>query len=96
MPYYTSQLLQIATRSDTLGGLLILLTVIAVLALVFYLIRGFFLWYWRITEIVDNQAIQTGLLSQQLELLKEQNELLKAFKTQMGNAQDDVNKDPRL
>lgn len=68
-----------------LGGVFMLLTVLAVSILIFLLIRGILLWYWRVNDIVNNQSAQSMLLQEQVKLLAEQNELLKSLKVQLGN-----------
>jgi hypothetical protein len=63
--------------NDLLSGIFYIFAGIAVVFLLFYFIRTFSLWYFQIQERTD--------------LMKEQNELLKAIFKQLGGTVDDTN-----
>jgi hypothetical protein len=56
-----------------------ILFIIAVVFIVFLVIREFFTWYWKMNEISAKQSITNELLQEQNELLATNNELLKEF-----------------
>lgn len=59
---------------NALGGLVV---IIGVLILAFFIFRSLLLWYWRVTDIIQQQATQIKLAKEQNDLIKEQNALLR-------------------
>ena len=55
-------LLQVTPSSSIAEGILTLLIYFGICIALFLLIRFFFLWYWRINDIVENQERQLSAM----------------------------------
>ncbi|MCZ8217689.1 MAG: hypothetical protein O9262_15705 [Cyclobacteriaceae bacterium] len=59
-----------------IGGaeaLIMLIIGLAILLIIFLVLRGLTLWYWKIDTIVSNQAKQIKLLQEMIEAVKKSN-----------------------
>lgn len=63
-------LLQVASGPDG-GTIIIFLIILAFVLAVIYALRGVILWYYKISEILDNQKKQINLQKETNQLLSE-------------------------
>ncbi len=80
------------TIAPDFGMLLFIPLIIGIYILFFLAIRGLVLWYFKINEVTWYHEEHIRLMEEQNLLIEQQTEILKEFKTQMGNNTIDPNK----
>ncbi|MGN5953629.1 hypothetical protein ACP6L2_03335 [Sphingobacterium lactis] len=74
-----------AVDTNPFGNIMILLLYIIIGLFVFLIIRGFFLWYYKIYEVLNNQKEQIRVQNETNELLREiRDQYLIDFRERIG------------
>ena len=74
-----------AVDTNPFGSIMILLLYIIIGLFVFLIIRGFFLWYYKIYEVLNNQKEQIRVQNETNELLREiRDQYLIDFRERIG------------